>query len=238
MRQNSIIPPRRFGRLGGIKDVPARTVNLRAEKNRRLICIPPLLDSPTRDDAARAASMLEGLISEFPFTDGASKSVALSCLITPVVRGAFSVTPMHAIRASTAGTGKSFLLDVAAAITIGQPCPVMSAGATVEETEKRLGAALLASQPIISIDNVNGDLGGERRCQYFEKNVYPLADRGLNFSCIKHVSYSMSCMGLSKILGNACDVRSFLARPKGFYNPLDIAVDVQNTFNATVIKWT
>jgi hypothetical protein len=47
----------------------------------------------------------------------------------------------------------------------------MAAGRTEEETEKRLGAALLAGQPIISIDNVNGDLGGDALCQIIERPV-------------------------------------------------------------------
>jgi putative DNA primase/helicase len=83
--------------------------------------------------------LLEGLLKEFPFADKASLSVALSCLITPVVRAAFPVAPMHVACAPTAGTGKSFLFDIAAAIAIGHRCPVMAAGRNEEETEKRLG---------------------------------------------------------------------------------------------------
>jgi putative DNA primase/helicase len=128
-------------------------------------------ERPTRADALEALPLLDGLLDEFPFADDASRSVALSCLITPVVRGAFTVTPMHAVRAPTAGSGKSYLLDTAAAIAIGQPCPVMAAGRNEEETEKRLGAALLAGQPIINIDNLNGDLGGDALCQIIERPV-------------------------------------------------------------------
>jgi putative DNA primase/helicase len=47
----------------------------------------------------------------------------------------------------------------------------MAAGRTEEETEKRLGAALLAWQPLISIDNVNGELGGDALCQIIERPV-------------------------------------------------------------------
>jgi hypothetical protein len=133
--------------------------------------MPAIPEQPTRDDAMAALGLLDGLLDEFPFADNASRSVALSSLITPVVRGAFIVTPMHAARAPTAGTGKSFLFDVSAAIAIGQPCPVMAAGRTEEETEKRLGAALLAGQPIISLDNVNGELGGDALCQIIERPV-------------------------------------------------------------------
>ncbi len=47
----------------------------------------------------------------------------------------------------------------------------MAAGRTEEETEKRLGAALLAGQPLLSIDNVNGELGGDALCQAVERPV-------------------------------------------------------------------
>ena len=47
----------------------------------------------------------------------------------------------------------------------------MSAGKTEEETEKRVGAALLMAQPLISIDNVNGTLGGDCLCQAVEREV-------------------------------------------------------------------
>jgi len=107
-----------------------------------------------------------------------SRSVALSALITPVVRGAFSVTPMHVVRAPSPGSGKSFLLDVASAILSGQPCPVMAAGQNEEETEKRVGAALLAGQPIISIDNVNGELGGNALCQAIERPLVEIRTLG------------------------------------------------------------
>jgi phage/plasmid primase-like uncharacterized protein len=146
------------------------------DKTTRLILMhppemPEIPEKPTYDDAKNALALLDGLLDEFPFADAASRSVGLSTLMTPVVRGAFPVTPMHVTSAPTAGSGKSFLLDVAAATAIGQPCPVMSAGESEAETEKRLGAALLAGQPIISIDNVNGDLGGDALCQIIERPI-------------------------------------------------------------------
>ena len=91
--------------------------------------MPPIPDQPTRDDALRALALLEELVCESPFENEASKSVALSGLITPVVRGAMPVVPMHVSSAPTAGTGKSFLWDMVAAISIGQRrIPVIAAG--------------------------------------------------------------------------------------------------------------
>ena len=142
---------------------------------RLLLVEPPLLPSipkaPSRDDALVALALLEGLLTEFSLVDGVARSVALSAFITPVVRGAFPVAPMHAARAPVAGGGKSYLWDTAAAICTGRLMPVMAAGRTEEETEKRLGAALMAGQPLISIDNVNGELGGDALCQIVERPV-------------------------------------------------------------------
>jgi hypothetical protein len=92
-------------------------------------------------------------------------------MITSVARAAFPVVPMHIAKAPTAGSGKSYLWDVAAAIGLGQLMPVMAVGRTEEETEKRLGAALIAGQPLLSIDNVNGELGGDALCQAIERPV-------------------------------------------------------------------
>ena len=131
--------------------------------------MPPIPERPTQDDALAALARLEELLPEFPFVDDSAKAVALSAMITPVVRGAFPVAPMHVARAPTSGSGKSYLWDIVAAIVIGQLMPVMAAGRTEEETEKRLGAALVAAQPLISIDNVNGELGGDALCQVIER---------------------------------------------------------------------
>jgi hypothetical protein len=140
--------------------------------------LPPIPDQPTREDALQALALLEDLVCETPFVDEASKSVALSGLITPVVRGAMPVVPMHAASAPTAGTGKSFLWDLVAAISIGQRrIPVMAAG-DEEETEKRLVSVLLTGQPLISIDNVNRELKGEFLAQAIEQQFLDLRPLG------------------------------------------------------------
>ena len=133
--------------------------------------MPLLMANPTREDALAALALFEELLAEFPFVDEASKAVALSALITPVVRGAMGVAPLHAFRAPVAGSGKSYLVDVASALETGRLCPVIAAGRTEEETEKRLGAAMLAGYPLISIDNLNGTLGGDCLCQLVERTI-------------------------------------------------------------------
>jgi hypothetical protein len=145
------------------------------EPTRLLLVEPPPLpsipDCPTRDDALAALKLLEGLLTGFPFVDDVARACALSAIITPVVRGAFPVAPLHASRAPTAGSGKSFLWDTVAAIAIGQLMPVMSTGPDETELEKRLGTAMMTGQPLISIDNISKELGGDALCQIIERPV-------------------------------------------------------------------
>jgi putative DNA primase/helicase len=142
--------------------------------------MPTIPPNPSRQDALESLASLEGLLTEFPLADDVSKSVALSALITPVARGAFPVAPMHVCTAPAAGSGKSYLLDVAASIAIGQLMPVMAAGRNEEETEKRLGAALMAGQPLISIDNVTNGLGGDALCIAIERSSVRMRILGLS----------------------------------------------------------
>ena len=76
---------------------------------------------------------------------------------------------MHAVDATAPGSGKSYLNDLAAAIAIGDAMPVIAAAKSIEETEKRVGAALLAGQSLVSIDNITTDLGGDALCQVVER---------------------------------------------------------------------
>ncbi|WP_311269735.1 hypothetical protein [Sphingobium sp. WCS2017Hpa-17] len=133
--------------------------------------LPPIPSKPSRDDALAALRTLNDLLVDFPFVDQTSHSVALSALITPVARGAMAVAPMHVTSAPTPGSGKSYIIDLASCISTGEPAPVIAAAPKEDETEKRLVAALIGGQAIISIDNVNGQLGGDLLCQMIERPV-------------------------------------------------------------------
>lgn len=131
--------------------------------------LPAIPEYPTRDEALAAIQYLESLLDEFEFVDAASRSVALSGFLTTIVRGALLVVPMHISRAPSSGSGKSFLVDLWAALATGNRAPVISAGAGDDETDKRVGGDMLKGQPIINIDNVNGKLGSDALCQMVER---------------------------------------------------------------------
>lgn len=138
----------------------------------------PMPDRPTRRDAEIALRMLAELISGFPFVEAVDRAVALSGILTAILRPILPAAPLHAFRASTPGTGKTYLVDVFSAIATGRRCPVISAGKTEEEAEKRLSAMLLEAVPIISVDNVNGELGGVFLCQVAERPIVKVRPLG------------------------------------------------------------
>lgn len=134
--------------------------------------VPPMPNIPntlTKADAIAAIEELETLIKEFPFADDASKSVAISGILSTVCRGAFPVAPLHAASAPTPGSGKSYLVDVIASIATGNLAPVLTWSRNNEENEKRIDGALLDGSPIIAIDNISTELGGDKICQTVER---------------------------------------------------------------------
>ena len=128
--------------------------------------LPPIRD--TREAAVAALALFKDLLSEFPFVTDLDRAVALAALMTPVLRGACDVTPLLLILATTPGSGKSYLADIASTIVRAQKCPVITA-AHGEETEKRLGALILEGVQIISLDNCTDYLGGAMLCQMVER---------------------------------------------------------------------
>lgn len=151
-----------------------------------LLVAPPKLEAIpeklTKKDAEEALALLDGLLEGFPWKDAASRSVGLSGLITPIVRGALSVAPLHAIRAPTPGSGKSFYVDVVSAIASGQKAPVISASDNPAELEKRLHALMLDARTIVNIDNVNAVLGGDALNQMIERPIVTVRRLGTSES--------------------------------------------------------
>ena len=138
--------------------------------------LPPIAERPSKREARDAFGFLTGLLAEFSFkaTTGEdekrlNRAIALSGLLTALVRGSLPTAPVHLIDADTPGTGKSYLVDIIAMIATGRLCPVITALKNIEETEKRLGAIILSGMSVVSLDNCAHDLSGELLCQIAER---------------------------------------------------------------------
>jgi hypothetical protein len=116
--------------------------------------------------------------------------VALSALMTPVIRGAAPVVPAHFIDAPAAGTGKSYLIDLASALAVGDRAAVLAFSPDSSETEKRLVGAALEGRPMIALDNCTGVIAGDFLCQVTERPLMTL--RPLGTSDTKRVGNAFS----------------------------------------------
>ncbi len=112
-----------------------------------------------------------GLLQGFSFVQDADRSVALSAILTACIRRSLPTAPLHAFTAPVMGSGKSKLVDIATVVASGREAAVIAQGKTEEETEKRLGAMLLAGDPVIAIDNCEAPLGGDFLCQMLTQPV-------------------------------------------------------------------
>jgi putative DNA primase/helicase len=145
---------------------------------RSAVAMPKISMSPTRRDAESAATLLIGLLAEFPFADDASRAVAMSMLLTPVLRGAMPVAPMHLVTAPQPGSGKSYLADTASMIATGERVAAVAVAPNPEETEKRLIGSALAGFPVIGLDNCRETLEGDFLCQVTERPLLQLRALG------------------------------------------------------------
>ncbi len=67
--------------------------------------------SPTQADALDSLAVLDALLFEFPFSAPVDRSVALSGILTAMIRSSIPTAPMHGVTAPVAGSGKSFYVD-------------------------------------------------------------------------------------------------------------------------------
>jgi putative DNA primase/helicase len=174
--------------------------------------MPPIPERPTRADAAAALKLLRGLLNEFPWVDKASLAVGMSALITPIARAAFPTAPLHAFTAPAAGTGKSYVADLASAIATGCPCAVQAQGGDEEESEKRIVATLIAGYPILSIDNCTKPLCGAALCQLVERPMVEMRVLGKSKILRAEPRITVFATGINLVIADDLTRRSVVAR--------------------------
>jgi len=141
---------------------------------------PRVPEHPTQADAGAALAVLAHPLRAMPFCTPADKAVALSAVLTALIRPALHTAPLHAFDAPTAGTGKSLLCDYIGIVKTGHTLPAMSQGKTDEENEKRLSAVLRAGDPVLLIDNCDRPLEGDFLCSLLTQEVVQARILGLS----------------------------------------------------------
>ena len=125
---------------------------------------PSVSRNATREDATAALKFLKAPLRSFPFIGLPDLAVALSGVITAVNRRALPTAPLHAFTSPGPGSGKSYLVDWISTIATGFAAAVITQSRSDEETDKRIAAALIAGDALISLDNCEHALGGGALC--------------------------------------------------------------------------
>src|SRR5271170_6977189 len=115
---------------------------------------PPILESPTRDDALAALARLREPVNEFPWKEPASESTFLSHVLAEAARLALDRCPMYFYDAPSQGTGKSILQGMAARIVHGTEPALRPWVADEDEVRKSLYACLMAGDRSVWFDNI------------------------------------------------------------------------------------
>lgn len=126
---------------------------------------PPVPEHPSAADAAESLAALKDVIKDFPFVDGATRSVMLAAMLTAGCRKSLRTAPAVGFDAPTMSSGKTLLCDVVSLIWTGRAAAAMSVGESEAEFDKRLFAALLKGDPLIMIDNVDRPLKSAEFCK-------------------------------------------------------------------------
>ncbi len=191
------------------------------------LVFPEIKTSPTRDEAREALRVFEDLLVGFPFVDrdpdrpGSDFAVAVSAILTGLVRKSIKSAPLHAFRAPKMGSGKSLLADVVGMIATGRPCAVMSLGEDATEERKRWLSVLMEGDPVVCIDNIERPLGGSTLCSILTQESYK--DRVLGMSRTVSVSTAVTllCTGNNLVFDGdlttrviPCDLDPGVERPE------------------------
>lgn len=161
---------------------------------------------PTKTNALSALLILNGLLDEFPFVSDADKSALIALIISSLVRASMESAPMGCLTANAPGTGKSIACDVISIISTGKRPSVISQGKDSDETEKRLGGALLSGCRTIVLDNSEHPIRGDFLCQVISQPKIKIRPLGVSTMVDVH-SNSMFLAN-----GNNLDVRGDMKR--------------------------
>jgi hypothetical protein len=115
-------------------------------------------EAPSQQDAQHALNQISALLSGFDFQDGNAKAAALAAILTAAIRPTLATAPMFHAAAHQPSSGKSYLLKIIAGFAGADNPAMLSMPPNDEEFRKLLLATLLEAPPVVTFDNLSGDI--------------------------------------------------------------------------------
>lgn len=133
---------------------------------------PEVKDAPTREDALAALALLKRPFREFPIPRPECRSALWAALLTPFVLPTVPAVPGFGVSSPAPGFGKTKLAECISVLATGVAAAAMNQGANEEEDEKRIGAALLAGDVVLMVDNIVRPVGGPTWCSVITNSMH------------------------------------------------------------------
>ncbi|KHK02849.1 DNA primase [Desulfovibrio sp. TomC] len=167
---------------------------------------------PTHSEATNRIEFVKDLLSGFSFVEPVDRTVALALILSTMVRPILDHMPLFAITAPVRGSGKSYLMDIAAIIATGRRTAVLAATTDRAELEKRLTGSLLSGDPLVSLDNCNGALQSDLLCQAITASTVKVRPLGASAQVEIPSTTLWSANGNNLVLAGDLPRRSLLCR--------------------------
>lgn len=133
---------------------------------------PPVPSHPSRAEAEAALAKLAEILAGFPFVDDAARAVAVSAILTTLVRRALRAAPMVVLTAPKMGSGKTLLSAICSYVATGRPAAVMTQDADPVSERKRLLSLLMSGASVAVIDNIERPLKSAAMCSILTEPEY------------------------------------------------------------------
>jgi hypothetical protein len=129
------------------------------------LSIPEVPNRPTPADVARAKSLIDEALCDFPWKEPSDRANAWALLLTIPLRPAIEGSvPLAVVMAPKAGTGKGLLAAIGPSIVHGHRPPTMTMPRSEDEMRKQITANLMAGHSAILIDNLAGKFDSPTLC--------------------------------------------------------------------------
>lgn len=177
--------------------------------------LPAVPEHPTPEQVRDAVATLSDPFIDFPFTDQASQANMLGLIIGAVVRPAIEGNvPLGIISATTPGSGKGLLTDVAGLIALGRKPAYLSMAEDEDEVRKAITSALESGSTLNVFDNLEGSIRSARLASALTAGTW--ADRVLGKTHTLHLP--VRCSWVAN--GNNVTLRGDLPR-RAYWVKLD-----------------
>lgn len=157
---------------GSLLDVPGYDARSGLYFDPGTVVFPAIPSEPTKADAHGALETLGEIVSEFPFASPEHRAVALSAILTVVVRSSLKTAPAFAVSAPVMGSGKTLFATALGYLANGRASATMTVPKDDDELRKRALAIFMLGAAVVNIDNVAATFRSDVLCTILTSDTF------------------------------------------------------------------